>query len=146
MLDSRFLSPGRFNALPSHAYNTKVTIYHKRLKVLHEEHDGRLGEDEKEWVVVARRWPVSLVPEGERGGDTPVYPAGEAAQGRYVLTCPFRRLQDNGLIVRERAIVVEESTGRRFKVLWADDPGNSRTQIVAKLEFGNVTEDLENQS
>ena len=74
------------------------------------------------------------------------YPAGQTELADEILTIPYRLQSDNGLIVRERDVVINLLSRRQFLVLWSHNPNDAGVQIVAGLQYGVVNLDLSKQS
>jgi hypothetical protein len=143
MLDSRYLSSNRRpQALATDFYTTRIIIMRKKIVGLSDPFSGDMGENEIEFDPVVRGWPASIAPVHE---DTKMAKAGQTVKASYVLTCPYRATRDGQLLVRERDIVIDMSNQQRLLVVWAHDPMNTRTHIVAGVEFGTVNYDLDRQ-
>ena len=144
MLDSRFLGvPGHQQSLGSFIYNAKILVMRKQITDGHMPNDGMMGSTTLDYVQVVRGLPASIVPSG---GTMDNYPAGQTELADEILTIPYRLMSDNGLIVRERDVVINLISRRQFLVLWSHNPNDAGVQIVAGLQYGVVNIDLSKQS
>lgn len=143
MLDSRFLHSGRrTQPQASDFYTTRIIIMRKKLVGLSDPFEGEMGENLIEYDPIVRGWPASIAAKKQ---DLAMMPAGQTEKAEYVLTCPYRRMKDGMLLLRERDIIIDMSTQQRLIVLWSHDPMNTMTHIVAGVEYGTVNHNLDAQ-
>ena len=143
MLDSRFLSSGRHpQGISSDMYTTRIIIMRKRLVGLSDLFEGEIGENLIEYDPIVRAYPATIATKKQ---ELAMMPAGQTEKSEYILLCPYRRMKDGGLIIRERDIIIDMSTQQRLIVLWSHDPINTKVQIMAGVEYGTVNQNLDEQ-
>ena len=144
MLDSRCLSPGhKMQNIQSSTYTTRIIIMRKRLKAGHTSFDGDMGVPEYEYYMVIRGYPAIIVPVKS---DLKVIGAGQIDRGDFVLTMPYKKQADGGLLLREKDIVTDMGNPRKkLLVICSHDPADTHLQICADLQDGVVSEDLARQ-
>jgi hypothetical protein len=143
-LDSRFLTNfPRPQPLSASFYPTKIIVMRKALQAGHTLFDGPLGVNVTQYNLVVRGWPGGIVP---RSSQLINLPQGQTELGDHLLTTQYRRMQDGGLLIRERDVITDMKTGVQYLVLWSHDPMDTGIQITAGLQSGVVAASLSEQS
>ena len=144
MLDSRILSVTSSRQQPVHSslYSTRIKVYRKKLDPVKDAFSGDFGENPVKYELVTRGWPAVIC---SQTSELVFIPPGQTERGDYLLICPYKKMRDGKLLVRERDIIVDTSEGNTMLVLWSYDPSNLHTQIIAVLRFGVTNVNLEEQ-
>ena len=143
MLESRQIStPGTLQPMMSVVYTSRILVMRKRLVPTKDEFSGDLGENPIQYFQAARGWPALITSQAT---ELEFLLAGQTDRGDFTLTCPWKKMSDGKLLIRERDIIIDMESKVRFLVLWSYDPMNAHTQIRAALQSGVVNDDLETQ-